>query len=94
MDRNKGRISTYGAKLVENVTQAGARDILAQSMLRLEAAGLPTLLTVHDEWLGNVSAISSTADLKRAEAIMAEVPDWATGLPVAVEGFTSFRYKK
>ena len=43
------RIETYGGKLVENCVQAIARDCLAASIDRLEAAGLPVVFHVHDE---------------------------------------------
>ena len=43
------RIETYGGKLVENCVQAIARDCLALSIERLEAAGLPVVFHVHDE---------------------------------------------
>lgn len=43
------RIETYGGKLVENCVQAIARDCLADTIERLEAAGLPVIFHIHDE---------------------------------------------
>ena len=43
------RLKTYGGKLVEYVTQAGAHDVLASNMPAVEARGYEIVLTVHDE---------------------------------------------
>ena len=87
------RIKTYGGKLVENVTQACARDVLAASMPIIENAGYQIVLTVHDE------IISETPDTlefntSHLSEMMATCPPWATGLPLAAAGFETYRYRK
>lgn len=86
------RGSTYGGKLVENAVQALARDIMVGAMLELEMAGFPIIFSVHDEIISEVP--KDKADLKRFETIMAQVPPWAQGLPLEVEGFIDERYHK
>ena len=43
------KIESYGGKFVENIVQAIARDILAESMIRLEKKGFNIVMHIHDE---------------------------------------------
>ena len=86
------RQSTYGGKLVENACQAIAREILAEALPRLEAAGYPVILHVHDEIVCEVPIGHGSA--QECERIMCKPLSWAEGLPLAAEGFEAERYKK
>jgi DNA polymerase len=84
---------TYGGKLAENVTQAVSRDILADAMLRVEKHGFPIVMHVHDEIVVEVEEFRRW-DLSLFEAHVMQVPSWAAGLPIAVEGWRGRRYRK
>lgn len=86
------RLKTYGGKLSENVTQAVARDILAESMFNLEGGGYPIVMHIHDEVVLEVP--KGFGSLKEVEEIMSIVPGWAEGLPLSAEGYRGDRFRK
>lgn len=86
------RIETYGPKLVENVVQAIARDILAQSMLRLRNAGFEIVMHIHDEAVLEVPLGSSSVE--EVCTVMGIAPEWANGLPLRADGYECTFYKK
>src|SRR5262245_45594588 len=81
----------YGS-FTENVVQAISRDLLAAAMLRLEAAGYPIVLHVHDEIVAEVP--KGFGGLDEFRAIMTTLPAWAGGLPIAAKAWTGARYVK
>lgn len=87
-----GRIPGYGGLFAENVTQAAARDVLKCAELRLEAAGYPLILPVHDEENAEVPLDFGSAE--EFERIMVEPEPWMDGLPVAAEVEILDRYRK
>lgn len=89
------KVDTYGGRIVENVTQAIARDVLAEAMVRLEEAGYEIVAHVHDEVIVEVPADRADQCLGRVNALMGNVaPEWATGLPLRAEGYTCTSYRK
>ena len=87
------RVKTYGGKLVENCTQAFARDIMAHNMPAIERAGYEIVLSVHDELLTETPDTDEfTAE--GLSALLAAVPHWAEGIPLAAAGFEAYRYRK
>ena len=75
-------VRSWFGTLVENIVQATARDLLAPAMLRLEAAGYPVVLTVHDEIVCEVPR-GFGSDEEFAH-LMTIKPDWAEGWPIMV----------
>lgn len=86
------RRETYGGRLTENVTQAVARDIMADAMLRLKEVGYNIVLTVHDEIVVSVKDAKNHVD--NICKIMKTPPAWAKGLPLNVEADVYHKYKK
>lgn len=86
------RIETYGPKLVENIVQATARDLLAQAMLRLRNKGFEIVMHIHDEAVLEVP--EDVSGVEEICQIMSEQPDWAAGLPLRADGYECAFYKK
>lgn len=78
------REETYGPKIVENLTQAIARDLLCAAMMNLEAAGYRICMHIHDEAV--IEMPIGQGSLEEACRLMAIAPDWAEGLPLRADG--------
>ena len=82
----------YGGLWTENIVSGIARDLLAEAMLRVEAAGYPIVLHVHDEIVCEVPiGFGSTEEFTR---LMTRKPAWALELPIAASAWTGPRYCK
>lgn len=83
-DTRAGQTKIYGGKVVENFTQAVARCIIGEQMLKI-AKRYKVVLTVHDA----IGIIAREAEAEEArayvESCMRWVPSWAEGLPVNCE---------
>lgn len=87
------RLKTYGGKLVENVTQAAARDVLAGNMPQIEDAGYRIVLTVHDEVITEAPDDEDFNDAALS-ALLSATPAWVPGIPLNAGGFEAYRYRK
>ena len=84
------RMETYSGKLTENITQATARDLLAEAMWRMERAGLDIVGHVHDEVILEVPKGSITVDA--VCEIMDENPPWCPDAPLSAAGYEAPGY--
>lgn len=85
------KTETWGGRLVENIVQAFARDCLAVAMTRLTEAGYRIVFHVHDELIAEAPEGSRWEDMAE---IMARPIDWAPGLRLPADGYSTPFYKK
>lgn len=90
---------THGGKLCENVTQAVARDVLFDLLMRIEektAAGWPAwaVLHVHDEVVLEVPEKHADQVLADTIGMMSVAPEWGKFFVVKGEGQIMDRYGK
>ena len=83
---------TWGGKLVENITQAVARDCLAETLYKLDREHhMTAVFHVHDELIVEVDDESG---LQTMLDVMASPVEWAPGLPLKGDGFICDYYRK
>jgi DNA polymerase len=85
-------IRMWPGKLVENITQAVARDIMCDAILSLP--DVPLVGTVHDELVAETAEADADETLDRMLSVMRRSPAWAAGLPVNAAGLVTRRYAK
>jgi DNA polymerase bacteriophage-type len=81
---------TYGGKLVENMVQAIARDLLVYKMLVLDEMGFDIIMHVHDE----IVMEGQPGELSMVNDVMSTEVPWAKGLPLGSAGYEGTFYKK
>ena len=86
------RLESYSGRWVENVTQATARDLLVEAMLRVRDAGYDIVLHCHDEMC--VEVPKGTLSVDALCSLMSVNPPWAEGLPLAAAGYACPYYQK
>lgn len=91
--RKWSRIKTFGGKLMENATQAGARDIMAYAMPNAENAGYEIVLTCHDELICE-SPDEEEYNAENLSSLLSAPPSWARDMPLAAGGYETYRYRK
>jgi DNA polymerase len=74
----------------ENITQAVANDLLRHSLRQLDGV----VLHIHDEIVAECDTNKAEEVMQQMEKIMCTAPDWAMGIPLAVEASIMQRYGK
>lgn len=87
------KLYTHGGKLTGNICQSLARDVLAHSLPLIEKAGYKVEMLIHDEVITECPD-TPEYNAQRLSQLLATVPNWATGLPLAAAGFECYRYRK
>jgi DNA polymerase len=83
---------TYGGRLAENATQAVARDVQAEAMLRVDEAGYPIVMHTHDEIVAEV--LKGTGSVEHMAETMCQRPSWAEWWPIRGAGWRDDMYQK
>ena len=84
----------WGGLLAENYSQALARDIFANMLVKLEMQGIEILFHVHDEFIIETEKNKAEKTLEAVLNCMSEAPDWIVDIPLAAEGKVVARYEK
>ena len=83
------RLDSYGPKIVENIVQATARDILCYAMQTLRCCSI--VMHIHDELVIEADPRMSLAAVCEQ---MGRTPPWAKGLQLRADGYETDFYKK
>ncbi len=83
------RIESYGPKIVENITQAVSRDVLAHAMKNLSQYAI--VGHVHDELI--IECPLDTV-LDQVCEIMGQAPSWLPGIDLRADGYCCAFYQK
>ena len=86
------KLRTYGGKLTENAVQSIARDCLATAMTRLDTAGYPIVMHIHDEMVADMP--EGKGSLDEVVRIMSQPIKWAPGLVLNADGWEDRYFKK
>jgi len=88
----RGGNGAYGGLWTENIVSAISRDLLAAALIRIERAGYPIVLHVHDEVICEVPTGFGSAE--EFTKLMIVSPSWAHGLPIAARAWCGSRFCK
>lgn len=88
-----GKVFSHGGKLVENIVQALARDVLAEGMKKAHRMGFKIVMHIHDEIVTEVPEDSPLTLADLIGCMAAKLP-WAPGLPLGAAGWEGYFYRK
>ena len=80
--------------IVHNCSQALARDIFSDALIRIDAAGHEIILHVHDEVVVECDDDVAEDTLQDIVRILTTPPEWIPDIPLGAEGHTMTVYRK
>jgi len=86
------RSKVIGSSFFQSSVQATAADIMREGCFRLEEAGYPLIMRVHDEFLA--MRRKGEGSIKEMLEIISQPIDWCPDLPIAGEGWVGPRFRK
>ena len=90
----KVQVRLWGGLIAENASQALARDIFSDMLLRVNAEGYKIIMHVHDELVVEADSEDAQDALDRIIEIMSEPPEWIKDIALDAEGSILTRYEK
>lgn len=88
-----GLQETYGGNIFQGAVQGAAADLILEALIRVEAAGFHPIMSIHDEIVCEIGD-DGESYVDELCALVAELPEWAEGLPVEAEGWQGPRFTK
>lgn len=90
------KVWAYGGMWFNNLVQATARDVMADTMLELHEnpSPLQLMLSVHDELVGWARAGQAVVALQVLLGAMKSATPWLPSLPIEAAGYIAPRFKK
>jgi DNA polymerase len=89
------REQTYGGRLVENMVQGIARDIMCVGALNAANVEYDIFALIHDEIVSLCNDQVDKEYLKKdLRELLLSLPDWTAGLPLDAEVKAMYRYSK
>ena len=92
MSRKFDVIRTHGSRLIENLTQAMARDCLFYHIPEVERVGYRIIMRVHDELVAEIEDPRLSGE--HLATLVGRPHPWCADLPMAAKGETTIRYDK
>lgn len=84
----------YGGKIIENITQAVARNIVCHQMLEIDATVAPVVMMTHDEVVTAFPEDRADHVMSEMHRIMTTPPTWFPNIPLGAEGGYARNYSK
>lgn len=88
-----GKVFSHGGKLIENIVQALARDVLGEGLKKAHRKKFEIVMHVHDEIITEVGINSPLGVDDLIKCMAAPIP-WAPGLPLGAAGWAGMFYRK